>query len=256
MIVKLGTKAKNIKEKDGLRVHLGLSSLDFKFENLLIVIGFMGMKGYATEFYKENMICIDASYKNHRRILINSFCYHNAIIPELSHPTFNKELKLQSNPNGYICIFLSNSGNFWKKYWKIHLDNLLQLLTNCSRKILIKLHPKENKSIKVYIESKGFSVVKDINTSDIYAAIVQGGSKCYDLAIKGIPIFCFDKYREPYMCNSIASDDINLLFQETINSFPNFSKYPEFIRMIQKHTVHVDEIENGNIFRKIKEIIK
>lgn len=257
MIIKLGIKAKNIKEKDGLRVQKGLQTLDFDFDQLHIIIGFLGIKGCATDFYKENTLCIDASYENHRRILINSYCYHNAIIPTLTEPTFlDNNIALSSKSDGIICVYLCNSGNYWKKHWNTHLEHLLTLLKQCKRKVVFKLHPKENKNKREYIQSKEFTVVNKVKEGELFAAIVQGGSKCYDLALQGIPLFCFDTYSEPYLCNSIASKDSSLLFQENINIFPLIEKYPEFIRMVQRHTVHFDEIENGNVFRKIKDLIK
>ena len=250
----LTNKARNTNTGTSKLVHDGLKAIDFIFNtDVSIAIGFRGLKEHK-KFYKKNTICFDRSVKpNEERIFLHSFAYDKAVIPYLTMPSFNKEIRVKSNPQGYICVYLANAG----PYEYENLTKLLELLKNVERKIVFKMHPVQKRCKRKIkpISSSGFKVVKKVNPDDLFAAVVQSGASCFDLACKGIPLFCFDNHSEPYMCHSIASRDIMLLQQDTLENY-SVEKYLEFIHKIEAQCIPLNEIQDGTLFRKLRPYIE
>jgi hypothetical protein len=188
-------------------------------------------------------------------VLLNSLSYDKCILPNFNFENTGLANKgkneLNSNKNGFICVYLPTTG--WFSHFNEDLKNLYKILKNVKRKVVFKLHPKQkNKSdITKNIEENGYSVVTEVDKSDLFAAIVQGGRVVFELVEYGIPVFCFDKYIKEYLCASITSNDISLLKSDEIKYFPNFEKTLEFYNFIHTHTVHRSDIKNGNVFREI-----
>lgn len=244
-ITLLGTKANDKSKGDGERLQRAIvNGLTF-VNDVKIVIGLHGVKGDQQSFFSENTLCIDnGTYgdNKHRRLLLNSYRYDTCTIPKVKVPTLHN-ITLKHNPNGYVLVFLSNSGGFWKKDWTQRLDHIIHTLQN--KNVKFKLHPRENTSKKAYIESKGFEIVSRYNSDDLYCAIVQGGGVCYQLAKQGVAMFCLDNIKHMYLCNGVASDDPEL---NICNNLYDSCVYRDFVAMVDSHTVHINELENPETY--------
>jgi hypothetical protein len=275
MLIPIGTRLTNknfIRRSDSNKrirnaIYIGIkpfSSL-FKFP-VYVCIEFKGIKGKedyrkASEFFKKNTIFFSAGiYPDTYRVLLNSLSYDKCTLPKfnfertgLTNKAYNK---LNSNKDGYICVYLPTPG--WFSHFNEDLENICKILENIERKIVFKLHPRcqsgpEEKKAQILkiIEQNGYSVVTKVDESDLFAAIVPGGRVVFELVEYGIPVFCFDKYKKEYLCASITSDDISLLKSDEITYFPNFEKTLDFYKFLHSHTVHKSDIKNGNVFREI-----
>ena len=247
MITLIGNKANDKTRGDGGKLAKALKNNIRVYSPINILIGFAGVKCDLCSFYKENTICIDSGIIDSirdRRVLLNSYRYDTCIVPAISNPV-KHEIKLEYNPNGIIVVFLSNSGGFWIKNWKKRLMKLLDILKQETREVQFKLHPREHIKNKRYIKSKGYSIIKEYNPKDLFCAVVQGGGSCYNLVKQGIPLFCFDDIKYMYLCNKVSNSDTNFKIDDSIF---NQNVYSDFVYMVDKHTINVNELEKPDIF--------
>lgn len=179
------------------------------------------------------------------------------------------------NEKGFILLCLSNAigwfGEHKEKNWINNVTNTIKKIEKkTSRKIVIRLHPNNTnhnaniekkcpgfrkliKKLKKKYEFNNIQSLSDLK-NNIYAAVVVNGSICVELTCYGIPIFCFDKNFDKFMCSKIALGDINLLNDLKLENLNN-SKKREFLEWICSNCFFREEIENGYLFKKIYEIV-
>lgn len=244
MIHLIGKKAKNPKNI----IISYLKNLCFDFD-VNVIIGTNGTNINVQKFYKKRTLCIDGAGKNARRVLLNSYRYDIGIIPELCTPD-RYNVHLQSNENGYIVVFLSNSRGFWNHKWRLRLENVINITKKQSREVYFKLHPNENPQIKRILRSKKCKIIKNYDMNELYCAVVQGGFSCYDLVKSGIPLFCFDNIKHMYLCDVVASNNTDIKIDA---SKYNEIVYNDFIYMVDKHTIsyeYLEKLQNLNKYLK------
>tara|TARA_B100001093_G_scaffold296363_1_gene282572 strand:+ start:1073 stop:2011 length:939 start_codon:yes stop_codon:yes gene_type:complete len=192
---------------------------------------------------------------------------------KLKYNIFEEDYRI--NQKGFILLTLSNAigwfGQHKEKNWINNVKVIIKKIEKkTSRKIVIRLHPNNiNHSENLERKCPGFKkLIKKLkkkyefnNTQPlieikdkIYAAIVVNGSICVELTCYGIPIFCFDKNFDKFMCSKIALSDINLLNDLKLENLNN-SKKREFLEWICSNCFFREEIENGYLFKKIYEIV-